>query len=201
MTDVALGDGGLEARARTRADAVDRKRGDERALRLAAGLDRRPGGPTRAHVDKVDPLLSDDALQASHVERHRERVFGRRREANEEAADRLQFAGEPARNRSPPAPARRFPRAPRSRRASPVRRRPQRAAGRSGGSYGRRAARSPRARTERARPGSRPASPRTRERDADELTSRRGLRQARFALRAHAEPSRRGRRRRHQQRA
>jgi pimeloyl-ACP methyl ester carboxylesterase len=36
-------------------------------------------------------------LQASHVERHRERVFGRRREADEEAADRLQFAGQPAR--------------------------------------------------------------------------------------------------------
>ena len=36
-------------------------------------------------------------LQASHVERHRKRVFGRRREADEEPADRLQFAGQPAR--------------------------------------------------------------------------------------------------------
>ena len=94
--------------------AVARKRGDERALRLAAGLDRRPGRPARAHVDKVDPLRGDDALQAAHVERHCERVFGRRREADEEAADRLQFAGQPAENRSPPAPARRSPPAPRS---------------------------------------------------------------------------------------
>ena len=39
--------------------------------------------------------LSDDALKASYVERHRERVLGRRRrKADKEAADRLQFAGQ-----------------------------------------------------------------------------------------------------------
>jgi alpha-beta hydrolase superfamily lysophospholipase len=50
-------------------------------------------------VDKVDALRRDDALQASHIERHRERILGRRREADEETTDRLQFAGKPMRIR------------------------------------------------------------------------------------------------------
>ena len=42
-------------------------------------------------MNKVDPLRNDDALQAAHIERHRERVLGRRREADEETANRLQL--------------------------------------------------------------------------------------------------------------
>ena len=47
-------------------------------------------------MHEVDPLRSDDVLQAAQVERHRERVLGRRREVDEETADCLQFASQPA---------------------------------------------------------------------------------------------------------
>ena len=43
-------------------------------------------------MHEVDPLRGDDALKAAHIERHRERVLGRRGKADEEAPDRLQFA-------------------------------------------------------------------------------------------------------------
>ena len=45
-------------------------------------------------MHEVDPLRGDDALKAAHVERHGERILGRRRKLDEEAADRLQFAGQ-----------------------------------------------------------------------------------------------------------
>ena len=48
-------------------------------------------------MHEVDPLRSDDAPKPEHVQRHRERVLGRRRVTDEEAANRLQFAGQLAR--------------------------------------------------------------------------------------------------------
>ena len=43
-------------------------------------------------MHQIDPLRGDDALKPKHAERHCERVLGRRRKADKEAADRLQFA-------------------------------------------------------------------------------------------------------------
>ena len=43
-------------------------------------------------MDEVDPLGGDDALKAAHVDRHDERVLGRRWKLDKEAANRVQFA-------------------------------------------------------------------------------------------------------------
>ena len=80
--------------------------GDERPSGLAAGAERDPGRRARAGVDEVDPFLGDQPREARHVERHRQRVLGRRGKRREHAADRLQLAGQPSALATRPARAR-----------------------------------------------------------------------------------------------
>ena len=70
--------------------------GDEGDARPARRSQSHPGRSARAGVDKVHRLGADDITQAPHIQRHAQRIFGRRWKFDPHAALGLQFADEPS---------------------------------------------------------------------------------------------------------
>ena len=68
----------------------------ERHARDAARHQRDPGGRARAGVNDIDALVDDQPREAPRIEQHRYGIFGGGGKRRQQAADRLQFAGQPS---------------------------------------------------------------------------------------------------------